>query len=35
MFAANRMKPVPFAQADVERATVRRYRPGREPAGTR
>lgn len=35
MFAANRMKPVPFAEADVERATVRRYRPGRETAGSR
>ncbi len=35
MFAANRMKPVAFTEADVERATVRRYRPGREPAGSR
>jgi acyl-homoserine-lactone acylase len=30
MFAANRMKPVAFTEADVERATVRRYRPGAE-----
>jgi acyl-homoserine-lactone acylase len=28
LFAANRMKPVAFTEADVERATVRRYRPG-------
>ena len=28
MFAANRMKPVAFTDADVERATIRRYRPG-------
>ncbi|HLM69217.1 MAG TPA: penicillin acylase family protein, partial [Longimicrobium sp.] len=30
MFAANRMKPVAFTEADVERATIRRYRPGLE-----
>lgn len=30
MFAANRMKPVAFTDADVERATIRRYRPGIE-----
>jgi acyl-homoserine-lactone acylase len=29
MFAANRMKPVAFTEADIERTTIRRYRPGR------
>jgi acyl-homoserine-lactone acylase len=29
MFAANRMKPVAFTEADIERTTVRRYRPGK------
>lgn len=29
MFARGEMKPVPYAEADVERATVRRYRPGK------
>jgi acyl-homoserine-lactone acylase len=28
MFARGEMKPVPFTEADIERATVRRYRPG-------
>jgi acyl-homoserine-lactone acylase len=32
MFAANRMKPVAFTDADIERATIRRYRPGIEAA---
>ena len=32
MFAANGMKPVAFTEADVERATIRRYRPGLEAA---
>ncbi len=30
MFAANRMKPVAFTEADIERATIRRYRPGKD-----
>ncbi|CAA9363165.1 MAG: hypothetical protein AVDCRST_MAG68-4628 [uncultured Gemmatimonadetes bacterium] len=29
LFAASRMKPVAFTEADIERTTVRRYRPGR------
>jgi acyl-homoserine-lactone acylase len=29
MFARGEMKRVAFAPADVERATIRRYRPGR------
>jgi hypothetical protein len=32
MFAANRMKPVAFTEAEVERGTIRRYRPGQESA---
>jgi acyl-homoserine-lactone acylase len=32
MFAANRMKPVAFTEAEVERGTIRRYRPGQEGA---
>ena len=30
MFARNRMKPVAFTEEDIERTTIRRYRPGRE-----
>jgi acyl-homoserine-lactone acylase len=29
MFARGEMKPVAYTTADVEKATVRRYRPGR------
>jgi acyl-homoserine-lactone acylase len=30
MFAANRMKPVFWTEADIARGTVLRYRPGQE-----
>ncbi|NJD10520.1 MAG: penicillin acylase family protein [Gemmatimonadetes bacterium] len=30
MFARGELKPVAFTQADIERQTIRRYRPGRE-----
>ena len=29
MFARGELKPVAFTEADIEKSTIRRYRPGR------